>query len=82
MLLRGHCHLNGHLFKLRLEDSHRCGRCHQTLETVSHVLCGCEALAVLRFRHLSHHFLKPGSSANMSISKTLQLVQSAELLHT
>jgi hypothetical protein len=74
-LLTGHCHLKGHLLKLGMVDSPRCDRCHQALETASHILCDCEALVVLRFGHLSHHFLQPNDSANMSISKTLHFVQ-------
>jgi len=47
----------------------------------SNVLCDCEALAVLSFRHLSHHFLKPGDFADISISKELNYVQSVGLLN-
>jgi len=39
------------------------------------------ALFDLRFRHLDHHFLKPGDSANTSISKILHFVQSVRLLN-
>ena len=56
-LLTGQCHLKGHLLKLGMLDSPRCDRCHQVFETASHILCDCEALVVLRFRHLSHSFL-------------------------
>jgi hypothetical protein len=59
-LLTGHCHLKGHLFKLGLVNSPECNRCKQASETASHVVCDCEALATLRFRHLGHHFMKPG----------------------
>jgi hypothetical protein len=31
-----------------------------------------QALAVLRLRHLGHHFAKPGDIADISISKVLQ----------
>lgn len=56
-LLTGQCHLKGHLLKLGMVDSPRCDRCHQAFETASHILFDCEALVVLRFRHLSHSFL-------------------------
>jgi hypothetical protein len=46
----------------------------------SHVLCDCEALATLRFRHLSHHFMKPGDFEDISVSKILHFVQGAGLL--
>jgi hypothetical protein len=34
-----------------------------------HVFCDCEAQVVLRFKHLGHHFLKPGDFGNICISK-------------
>jgi len=37
-------------------------------------LC-CDALTTLQFRHLGHHFLKPGDFADISVSKTLYLLQ-------
>jgi hypothetical protein len=79
-LLTGHCYLNGHLFKLGLVGSVGCDRCKQAFEMSSHVLCECEALVVLRFKHLGHHFLKPGDFANISVSKVLHIIQSAGLL--
>jgi hypothetical protein len=51
-LLIGHCHLKEQLCKLGLVKSPECERCKQASETTTHVLCDCEALAVLRFRHL------------------------------
>jgi len=32
----------------------------------------CQALAVLKLRHLGHHFMKPGDFADITISKVLQ----------
>jgi len=51
-ILIGHCHLKGHLFKLRLVNSLKYDRCKKALETASHILCDCDTLATLRFRHL------------------------------
>jgi len=48
----GHCHLK-ELCKLGLVKSPECERCKQASEKASHVLCDCEALAALRFRHLA-----------------------------
>jgi hypothetical protein len=77
----GHCHLKGHLFKLGLVDSPGHNRCQKTSEMASHVLCGCEALAVLTFRHQGHHFLKPGDYAHISLRKRLHFVKSVSLLN-
>jgi hypothetical protein len=46
-----------------------------------HILSDCEVLAVLRFRHLGHHFLKPADFAGISISKVLHFIQTAGLLN-
>ena len=80
-LLTGHCHLKGHLFKLGLVNSPEYNRCKQASEMASHVLCDCEALATLRFRHLGHHFMKPGDFEDISVSKILHFVQGAGLLN-
>jgi len=69
MLLTGYCHLNGHLWKVGLVDSAGCSRCKQAFEVSWHALCYCEAQVVLRFKHLGHHFLKPGDFGNICISK-------------
>jgi hypothetical protein len=76
-LVRGHCHLKEHLFKLGMADNPSCGRCKQATETASHVLCDCEALAALRLRHLGQHFLKSRDFGHISISRVLHFVQSA-----
>jgi hypothetical protein len=42
-LLTGHCHLQGHLFKLGLTDDPTCERCLNEDESATHILCDCEA---------------------------------------
>jgi hypothetical protein len=64
-----------------LVNSPECDRCKQASETASHVLCDCEALATLRFRHLGHHFMEPGGFEDISVSKILHFVQGAGLLN-
>ena len=71
-LLTGHCHLQGHLFKMVRVHSPRCERCKAS-EMASYVVT--EELAVLGFRHLGHHFL------NISVSKILHFLQSEGLLN-
>jgi hypothetical protein len=68
-LLTGHCHLKGHVFNLGLVNRPKRDRCEQTTETASHILRDCEALTTLRFRHLGHHFRKPGDSEDMAAQK-------------
>jgi hypothetical protein len=80
-LLTGHCHLKGHLFKLGLVKSPECNRCKQASEMASHILCACDALITLRFRHLGRHFMKPGDFEDISVSKILYFVQGEGLLN-
>jgi hypothetical protein len=67
-LLTGHCRLKRHLFKLEMINSAKCDRCKQASETAQHILCDCEALATIRFRHLGRHFMKPGNFVKTSLS--------------
>jgi hypothetical protein len=80
-LLTGHCHLRGPLVKQGAVDSPGCDRCKQASEMALHILCDFEALVVLRFWHLGHHFLKQGDFTDISISKVLHFVHSAGLLN-
>ena len=40
----------------------------------------CEALATLRFWHLSQNFMKPGAFEDISISRLMHFIQGAGLL--
>jgi hypothetical protein len=44
-------------------------------------LFDCEALATLRFKHLGHHFMKPGGFEDISVRKILHFVQGAGMLN-
>jgi hypothetical protein len=59
-LLTVHCHLKGHLYKLRLTDDATCERCLEEDESATHVLCDCEAIAHLWFRHLGQFLYGTG----------------------
>jgi hypothetical protein len=41
----------------------------------SHILCDCEVLATLRFRHMGHYFIKSGDFEGISVSKILHFSQ-------
>jgi hypothetical protein len=58
-LLAGYCHLEGHLFKLGLNNDPICGRSQGEDESATHILCDCEAVAQIRFRHLGQFFMEP-----------------------
>jgi hypothetical protein len=50
--------LNGRFFKLGLNDDPICERCLEEDESATHILCDCEAVAHIRFRHLSQFFME------------------------
>jgi hypothetical protein len=54
--------------------------CKQASKMPSHILCAWEASAMW-FRHVGHHFMKPGDFEGISVSKILHFVQGAELLN-
>jgi hypothetical protein len=78
-LYTGHCHLKGHLFKLGFMNYPTCERCLEADESATHVLCDCEALAHLRFRHLGQFFMESGDFYDVPIGKVLHLIQSVWL---
>jgi hypothetical protein len=80
-LFTGHCHLKGHLFKLGLMDDTTCERCLEEDESATHVLCDCEAIAHLRFCHLSQFFMEPSDFYDAPISKVLHFIRSVGLIH-
>jgi hypothetical protein len=73
-------HLKGHLFKLGLTDDPTCERCTEEHETATHVLCDCEAIAHLRYRHLGQFFMEPSDFYDVPISKVLHLIRSVGLI--
>jgi hypothetical protein len=79
-LLTGHCHLKGHLFKLGLTDDPTCERCLQEDESVTHILCDCEAIAYLRFRHLDQFFMEPSDFYDAPVIKVLHFIRSVGLI--
>jgi hypothetical protein len=78
---RGHCHLKGHLFKLGLTDDPTCERCLQEDESATHILCDCEAIAYLRFRHLGQFCMEPSDFYDAPIIKVLHFIRSVGLIN-
>jgi hypothetical protein len=78
-LLTGHCHLKGHLFKLGLTDDPTCERCLEEDEAATHILCDCEAIAYLRFRHLGQFFMELSDFYDAPIIKVLHFIRSVGL---
>jgi hypothetical protein len=57
-LFTGHCRLKRHHLKLGLTDDPICERCLEEDESVTHILCDCEAIAYLRFHRLGQVFME------------------------
>ena len=66
-LLTGHNTLRRHLHLLGQQDSPLCRKCGIKEETSAHILCECEALATLRYRHLRSYFLEPEDIKSTSL---------------
>jgi hypothetical protein len=78
-LYTGQCRLKGRLFKLGLMNDPTCERCLEADESATHVLCDCEAIAHLGFRHLGQFLMEPGDFFDVPISKVLHFIRSVEL---
>jgi hypothetical protein len=46
----------------------------------THMLCDCEAISYLRFRHLGHYFMETCNYRDAPVSKILQFIRSVGLL--
>jgi len=66
-LLTGHNTLRGHLHLLGLLDSPVCRRCGTEEETSAHILCECEALALLIHTYLGSFILQPEGIKSISL---------------
>ena len=56
-----------HLQPIGLSDSPLCRRCQAKDETSAHILCECEALALLRHAYLDSFFLEPEDIKSISL---------------
>jgi hypothetical protein len=79
-LFTGHYHLKGHLFKLGLTDDPICERCLEEDESATHILCDCEAIAYLRFRHLGQFFMEPSDYYDAPINKVVHFIRGVGLI--
>jgi hypothetical protein len=79
-LFTGQYHLKGHLLKLRLTDDPTCLRCLEEVESATHILCDCEAIAYLRFRHLGQFFMEPSDYYDAPVNRVLHFMRSVRLI--
>jgi hypothetical protein len=67
-LLTGHNTLRTHLYVMELSNNLTCRKGGTEEETSVHILCECEALALLRHAHLGSFFLYPEDIRKLSIA--------------
>jgi hypothetical protein len=79
-LFSGYCHLKGHLFKLGLANDPICERCPEEDESATHILCNCEAVAHIRFRHPRQFFMQPSDYYDTPIDKVLYFIRGVRLV--
>jgi hypothetical protein len=79
-LFTGHCHLKGHLFKLGFTYDPTCERCLEEDDSATHVLCDCEAITHLKFRHLGQYILEASDYYDAPINKVLYFIRSVGLI--
>jgi hypothetical protein len=79
-LLRGHCQLKGHIFKLVFTDYPICERCLEEDESATHILCDCEAVAHERFRHLGQFFMELSDYYDAPIYEILHFIRGVGLI--
>jgi hypothetical protein len=73
-LFTGHSS-KGITFQIGIDtDDPTCERCLQEDEPATHVLCDCEAIVHLRFRHLGQFFMEPSDFYEAPISKDLHFI--------
>jgi len=66
-LLTGNNTLRRHLYVMGLSNNRTCRKCGSEEETSVHILCECEAWALLPHKHLSSFFLDPEYIRKLSI---------------
>jgi hypothetical protein len=57
-----------------------CERCLEEGESTTHILCDCEAIANLRFRHLGQFFMEPSDYYDAPINRVLHFIRSVGLI--
>jgi hypothetical protein len=65
--------------KLGLSDDPICERCLEEDKSATHILCDCEAIAYLRFRHLGKFFMEPSDYYDAPLSKVLHFIRGVGL---
>jgi hypothetical protein len=74
LLFTGYCHLKDTFSNWVLTDNPTCKRCIEEDESATHILCGCKAIAYLRFCHLGQFFMEPSDYYDVPINIVLHFI--------
>jgi hypothetical protein len=66
--------------KIGLTDDAICERCREKDESATHILCDCEAVAHVRFRHLGQFVMEPSDYYDAPIDKVLHSIRGVGLI--
>jgi hypothetical protein len=61
--------------KLGLINDPICERCQEEDKSATHILCDCEAVAHIWFRHLDQFFMEPSDYYDTPTDNVLHLIQ-------
>ena len=73
--LTGHWRLNYHLSKMGLSHSADCRWCHVEEETTGHLLCECQAWAVLRQKVVESSYLETSQLKELDLGSLVLLAE-------
>jgi hypothetical protein len=69
-----------HMIYDLLSDDPTCERCLEEDESATHILCDCEAIDNLRFRHLGQFLMEPSDYYDAPINRVLHFIRSVGLI--
>jgi hypothetical protein len=65
---------------LSFVDNPACERCLQENESATHILCDCEAVVYLRYRHLGQFVIEPSDFYDAPVNEVLHFIRSVGLV--
>jgi hypothetical protein len=75
------CYVIKSLSEVRLRDNPTCEMCLKEDESATHILCDCETIANLRFRHLGQFFMESSDCYDAPINRVLHFIRNVGLIN-
>ena len=80
MYMTGHGSFNEHLQKMGLVTSNQCRKCGEFGETAEYLLCECDALSYICYRHFANGFMEPEDFYSFALKDILGFILNADIL--